>query len=279
MSIRKPAVAGRFYPDNREETIRIIDELIKKESLKFRKELYGREVIGGIVPHAGYIYSGGIAAHFFEILRHSKYDYDTAVIVAPNHTGFGAEIGCDSSQFWETPIGNVEVDREFLEETGVEVSEMANKYEHSVEVMVPFLKYFLDYDIKIAPIVIKNQTLKNSMQVAASIRRAAKALGRKVILIASSDFSHYVEPLYGARVDSEAVEKILKKDSSAFIEKIQEKDISICGYGPIMTLIEYSKLLEVNSEFEILRKGSSGEVLPSNEVVDYFTIALLKCEK
>lgn len=64
MSIRKPAVAGRFYPDNREETIKIIDELIKKERLKFRKELYGREVIGGIVPHAGYIYSGGIAAHF-----------------------------------------------------------------------------------------------------------------------------------------------------------------------------------------------------------------------
>ena len=88
--------------------------------------------------------------------------------------------------------------------------EMANKYEHSAEVMVPLLKYFLDYDIKLAPIVIKNQTLKNSMQVAASIRRAAKALGRRVILIASSDFSHYVEPLYGARVDSEAVEKIFE---------------------------------------------------------------------
>lgn len=276
MNIRKPAVAGRFYPGDGDELTEVLDDLVRIEDNKIRRELLGREIIGGVVPHAGYIYSGGIAAHFFELLKNSPQNYDTAVIIAPNHTGYGADIGCDTSDEWETPLGNIEVDHEFLEKTGLEFSGDANKYEHSAEVMAPMLKHFINYNIKIAPIIMKRQNLKNSIKIAEALIKACRVTGRKIVIIASSDFSHYVEPDYGKKVDAEAVAEILQKNSVGFIEKIAEKDISICGYGPIMVLIEYSKMLPFDAEFEVLRIGSSGEVVPSETVVDYCSIALLK---
>ena len=125
MSIRKCAVAGQFYPNHINE----LNETITK--------IYNKDIVGGVVPHAGYIYSGYEAVHFFDILKNSNTEYDTVIIVNPSHSGIGSSIAVDSFDKWETPYGNVEIDKEFAKELKLPFSDIAQKYEHTGEVMRP----------------------------------------------------------------------------------------------------------------------------------------------
>src|SRR6056297_3954439 len=110
MSIRKPVVAGRFYPATKEEIIQQIEEIKQKEYPQINVSLKDKIIIGGVVPHAGYMFSAYQAVHFFEILKQSKNKYDTIIIINPNHTGLGHEIAFDDNEAWETPLGEVDVD-------------------------------------------------------------------------------------------------------------------------------------------------------------------------
>jgi hypothetical protein len=247
-----------------------LGEILKKEKKNINYKLSKNNIIGGVVPHAGYVFSGYEAVHFFEIAKEKK--YDTVVIVNPNHTGVGNPVEADAHKYWSSPLGNLELDREMIEELGVPISSLAQKYEHSAEVMIPFLKYFFDYEFKIVPICFMQQDYENSVELAKKIYDASKRLGRKILIIASSDFSHYVEPELGRSLDNLVIEEILALNSKEFYNKIRNYNISVCGFGPIMTLMEYSKLLKKDIKIEILRRGSSGDVYPSNEVVDYNSI-------
>ena len=268
--VRKNSAEGRFYPDSKSELEKLIGELLAKEKKEIRYKLSEKNIIGGVVPHAGYIFSGYEAVHFFEIAKNQR--YDTVVIVNPNHTGMGNSVEVDSHRYWSSPLGNLELDKEMVEALGIPISSVAQSEEHSGEVMIPFLKYFFDYDYKIVPICFLEQNYENAVQLAKKIYQASKKLGRKILIIASSDFSHYVDPELGKNLDDLVIEKILTFDSKELYNKIRNYNISVCGYGPIMTLIEYSKLLKGKAKSEVLRRGNSGEVYPSNEVVDYNSI-------
>ncbi|MCK4661781.1 MAG: AmmeMemoRadiSam system protein B [Bacteroidales bacterium] len=271
MKTRKPAVAGKFYPGTKKEIINLLDTIYQKEKSFINTGLSEFNIIGGIVPHAGYMFSAYQAIHFFEIIKNSSSKFETIFIINPNHTGYGNKLALDENDFWETPFGNVEIDREFMNELNLPVSADAHMYEHSGEVMLPMLQNYLDYEFKIVPISISRQTVENAKLIANSIFNANKKLNKKILIIASSDFSHYVEPKAGKKLDDYVVEEILKFNSENIYKHIINKRISVCGYGPIMTLIEYSKLLEKNIETKILKRGHSGEVMPSNEVVDYIS--------
>ncbi|MGE0088972.1 MAG: AmmeMemoRadiSam system protein B [Bacteroidales bacterium] len=272
LNVRKASVAGKFYPAEKEAIKKQIDEILNKELPKIKLELASKNLIGGIVPHAGYMFSAYEAVHFFEILKQSQQIFDTVVIVNPNHSGLGHEIAFDSNNMWETPFGKVEVDTEFGNNLGISVSEIEQRYEHSAEVMIPLLQIFLGYPFKIAPITMMNQSQKTAKNLASKISKAALQLNKKILFIASSDFSHYVSPEYGQKQDLYVIEQILAQNTEAIEQVVHDKKISICGYGPIMTLIEYAKLVAEKPAVDILRIGHSGEVIASSEVVDYVSV-------
>lgn len=269
---RRATVAGKFYPGTESTLTAQISEIHTEEIPKINRELAKKKIIGCVVPHAGYIYSGYEAIHFFDIISNSDEKYDTFVIVNPNHTGMGAALALDENDYWETPLGSVPLDRELMEQLGIPESSMAHQYEHSAEVMVPFLQHFLDYPFSIVPISITHQTYENARSLAEKIFEANRSLKKKILIIASSDFSHYVHPKEGERKDDLVIDQIMKGDSGQVYRVVQEHRVSVCGYGPIMTLMEYAKLVAGKPVAEVIRRGCSGDVMPSSEVVDYVTI-------
>ena len=149
MKIRKPVVAGRFYPADKKSIVDQLELARKKELPNMNLNLIDYPIIGGVVPHAGYMFSAYEAVHFFEILKLSTEKFDTVVIVNPNHTGLGHEIAFDSHEIWETPLGEVKVDVEFGEKLGIAVSDIEQKItspSYSFQTLGQFKKMFPFYD-------------------------------------------------------------------------------------------------------------------------------------
>jgi AmmeMemoRadiSam system protein B len=276
MKTRKPAVAGRFYPGRKSEIEKLLNETLIKEKDNIDYSHRNTNIIGGIVPHAGYMFSAYEAVHFFEILKLSKQQFDTFVIINPNHTGYGEEISIDSHDAWETPLGRVMIDIGFRKLAGFPVSPEAQKFEHSGEVQLPMLQHFLDYEFDILPITMSVQNVENARFIAKTIYQVNQESGKNICIIASSDFSHFVEPGEGKRLDRFVIEEILELNAPGVQKEVKEKNISVCGYGPIMTLIEYANLVSGSPKASVLKIGNSGEVVPSNEVVDYVSMVFEK---
>ncbi|MCF6243199.1 MAG: AmmeMemoRadiSam system protein B [Bacteroidales bacterium] len=231
-----------------------------------------KNIFGAVVPHAGYMFSAYQAVHFFELLKHYSKQFDTFVIVNPNHTGQGANIALESHSFWETPMGLVTADKEFAEALGFTFSDEAHSLEHSGEVMLPLLQHFVNYDFKIVAVTLSDQNVANAQTLAQRIFETEKKLNRKVCLIASSDFSHFLSPDEGKYFDQIVLDKIAEKNIEGVYSEVRKHKISVCGFGTIMTLMEYSRLKHDNYQSKILSRGHSGEIIPSNEVVDYICI-------
>ncbi|MEF8844621.1 MAG: AmmeMemoRadiSam system protein B [Bacteroidales bacterium] len=272
MNIRKPTVAGQFYPDNKQELNELLEMVYGKEKDNIDADLAQKKIIGGIAPHAGYMFSAYQAVHLFEIIKEHSTQFDTFFIINPNHTGMGNEMAFDSNDYWDTPYGQVEVDHDFADKLELPVSDLEEKREHSGEVMVPMLKYFLDYDFKIAPVTMTLQNYRNASSLADAIVKANQTLKKNIFLIGSSDFSHFVSPKTGEEKDQYVLDKIQNFDGKGVEREISDKQISVCGYGPIMAVMEYARRVSENPKTKILRKGNSGDVIPSNEVVDYVSM-------
>ncbi len=272
MKTRKAAFANRFYPAQKKELIKLYDQILLSEQNKINYKLANTNIIGGIVPHAGFMYSGYQAIHFFEILKNYKKKVDTVIIINPNHTGYGEDISLAENFAWESVFGETVVDLEFARELGFPQNEMAHRFEHSGEIMLPFLQYVLDYEFKILPITFSAQNLDYAKLIAKSIFETNQKLNKKILIIASSDFSHFVSPEQGIKQDDPVVEAIPKLDSETIEKEVKANNLSICGFGPIMSLIEYSKLLSDDIKVQQLRRGHSGEVHPSPEVVHYLSM-------
>lgn len=265
-------MAGRFYPASKQEIITQLEDIYRKEKPLIDAGLAEKKILGSIVPHAGYMFSGYQAVHFFEIIKQSKQQFDTFIIVNPNHTGYGAKIALDDNDFWETPFGKVEIDTDFSNLLGFPKSPDAHKFEHSGEVMLPMLQFFLDYTYKIVPVTLSHQSYDNAKKLASRLFEVNKILKKEICVIASSDFSHFVKPETGRELDAFVVREIMGLNAKGVEKEVRSKDISVCGFGPIMTLIEYSKLLAEKPKVKLLKRGHSGEVSPSDSVVDYISM-------
>ncbi len=276
MKTRRPAVAGRFYPGTAYEIQQQLSDILEKEKPLIEMSLAEKEIIGAVIPHAGYMFSGYQAIHFFEILKHSDQQFDTFFIINPNHTGYGEEISLDENDYWETPLGKVEVDYDFYDLLDFSESEAAHKFEHAGEVIVPMLQNSVEYSFRIVPITMSRQNPENARMIANQILKANAILKKKICIIASSDFSHYVDPEEGKELDRLVINEILKMDPESVYRRVKEKNITVCGFGPIMSLMEYALRIEEKPQTRILRVGHSGEVVPSDEVVDYVSILFYK---
>jgi AmmeMemoRadiSam system protein B len=276
MRTRSAAVEGRFYPSTKS---RIFDQIMEiEQSGRYPEpELSPRKVFGAVLPHAGHIYSGYQTIPFFQLIRRHRIFPETFVIIHPNHTGQGPAVAIDESELWSNSIGEVPVDTELARDMKLPFDHRAHAKEHSAEVIIPFIQYFLsDHDFSIVPVCMLEQSYETARLISVKVNKAVKKTGRKIMLIASCDFSHFLSPSEGAHMDQKVIDHILKGNTPEVERAVLKHRISVCGYGPIMTLMEYARSMYPDYRTEILARGHSGEVSPSHEVVDYISLITYK---
>lgn len=262
--MRQPAVAGQFYP--------LRPEYLEKELARCFEglEIRERDVIGAVCPHAGYVYSGNVAAHVYATLPKA----DTYILLGPNHTGYGSPVSV-SRDTWKTPLGAIEVDVELADRflgSIIDVDEIAHKYEHSIEVQLPFLQYRFGDDFKILPICMGMQDDETAIEVGNLIGGLVSASEKSVVVIASSDFTHYQPAMLAKEIDNEVIGAILNLDISGMYDRLYRRNASVCGYGTIAAMLTASKILG-GSRATLLNYSNSGEISGDlNAVVGYAAI-------
>ncbi len=268
--VRRPAVAGQFYPGSESALKKNIEKCFEHrlgpEGMP-SEEGDEREIKGLVCPHAGYVYSGPVAAHAYKALVEDGFP-ETVIILGPNHHGMGAAVSITYEPY-QTPLGTVEIDEEFADsllDDLIEKDDVAHQNEHSIEVQIPFLQYFSD-SFKLVPICCNKQDLLSSKKIGQKIKEASE--GKDVVVIASTDFSHYVLKENAEKKDKMAIEKILNNDPDGLFQTIQENHISLCGYGPVVSMMVGSR----GQKGELLKYATSGDVVDQREVVGYGAIS------
>ena len=276
-----------FYPADPGELLRAIEASFLDKRLGPGRlpgaPRPGPVPLGGVAPHAGYSYSGPAAAHLYLALAESEYRPDTVVIIGTNHTGYGGLFTTTTYwERWRTPLGTVEVDTEYIEALkkhypGLDDNHLAHAEEHSVEVELPFLQYiYRDHHWRLVPVVAKDATPRIAAEVAQALAAAAEETGRRILFIASSDFTHH-GAMYGyivftenirenvAKLDLSIIEHILRLDTKGFLTRIVETGATVCGYAAIAALIEYTRLH--GGEMRLLKYYNSADVTGDEEIV------------
>ena len=269
---RAPAVAGTFYQIDKGRLIKEIESCFSRAGVEIKEENFK----ACVVPHAGYLYSGPIAAHVYSKIKKSNF-----IIIGPNHQPYGSKYSLMSYGEWKTPLGGVKINekvaKEILKCHLVKEDPISHKYEHSIEVQLPFLQYRFGGEFTFVPLILVNEYwpefLEECRIIGKSIAKIIKKEKDKWIVISSSDFSHYVPEEYAHRVDNWVIESILKLDEKEFFERIVEKKVSVCGFGGIMISIVVAKELGAKKGL-LLKYGTSGEVAGKSSVVGYAGIIM-----
>jgi AmmeMemoRadiSam system protein B len=263
--MRHPAVAGKFYPRREAEVIEEMEKCFLSplgpgEIPKLTKG--ERRIVGAVVPHAGYEFSGPVAAHVYAALAKDGFP-ETFIIIGPNHSGTGSFVAMTTEDFI-TPLGTCRVDKDIASrlERWVNNDPFAHQYEHSIEVQLPFIQYF-DRNVKFLPITMAMQDYDTAKEVGAQLRSAC--CGKDVVVIASTDFSHYVTEKQARTEDMKVIDQILALNPKGVYDTVLRRDMSMCGYGPVMTMLEAVE----GNEAKLLKYGTSGDVFPMSEVVGY----------
>ena len=275
MKIRRPSQAGMFYAGNPEDLKKQIEEcfLHKFGPGKIPKvaEDGPRKIIGLVCPHAGYMYSGPIAAHaYYRLAIDGK--PETFVIMGPNHMGYGSAIALMNEGIWRTPLGDIEIDYDTASKILraselIDIDDTAHRYEHSIEVQLPFLQYLYGSEFKFVPIAFLMQDIKSCREVGEALAKALE--GRNAVIIASTDMTHYEPHEQASRKDRLALNAVEKMDEEEFYSTVESYRISACGYGPVIALIVASKLLGAKKA-EILCYKTSGDIVGDySSVVGY----------
>ncbi|MCK5135519.1 MAG: AmmeMemoRadiSam system protein B [Bacteroidales bacterium] len=276
MKNRSAVVEGRFYPATKNKIFDQIHE-IEITGRYPVAELSPERIFGAVLPHAGHIYSGHQTIPFFKLINRLGIYPETFIIVHPNHSGSGLPLAIDEADVWTNSIGEVPVDRELALALSLPFDPLAHAREHSAEVIIPFLQYYLpDHPFSIVPVCMMDQSYKSASLVAERIHEAIKGTGKNIMLLASCDFSHFLPPAEGQEKDQMVIDEIVARNPKGIEKIVKEQHISVCGYGPIMVLMEYSRVLYAEYSIEILARGHSGQVNPSREVVDYISMIMFQ---
>jgi AmmeMemoRadiSam system protein B len=280
--VRRPCQAGAFYEGNAESLKRQIKECFLS-NLGPRKipevAVNGpRKVVGLVCPHAGYMYSGPVAAHsYYELAVDGK--PDVVFLFGPNHTGMGSGLAVMKEGFWRTPLGDVEIDEQAAERLVreakiIDVDDSAHSYEHSIEVQLPFLQYLYGNGFKIVPVCFLMQDLSSVKEVGEATAKIAADMN--AVVIASSDMTHYETQQSAERKDRKALEAVEALDADRFYSTVETNRVTACGYGPIAALMTAAKTLGVK-EAKLLCYKTSGDVTGDySSVVGYAAVCFKK---
>lgn len=267
MRRRYPAVAGYFYEASREDLVRRIEWSYQHQlgvgRLPVRGSQRDRSRRLFIAPHAGYMYSGPVASHTYYNISLAG-NPGVFIIAGPNHSGLGSLVATVIDYVWETPLGEVEVDSELAKaivrnSSYLDIDDIPHESEHSIEVQIPFLQHIFGNDFKIVPIAMAMQTLEAARDLANAIARAVETLGRDVIYIASTDWTHYEPHDIAVKKDQEALSYVENLDPEGFYRYIEEMNVTACGPGPTMVFMYLARLWGYRRA-RILKYATSGDV-------------------
>ncbi|MEN3006372.1 MAG: AmmeMemoRadiSam system protein B [Candidatus Methanosuratincola petrocarbonis] len=279
MRDRPPSVSGSFYesdPVALESRIKwCFLHKVGPGRLPSKPTCAERKICALISPHAGYIYSGPVAAHgFYEVSKEPP--PETVVLIGPNHTGMGAAVSVWEGGDWLTPLGRVRVDtevsRSIMRSGAAEPDSDAHEYEHSVEVQIPFLQYVFGSSFRIVPICMMLQDFETSRELGEAIAAAVK--GRSALLIASTDFSHYVPYKSAYDRDSLVIGEILAMNPKGVDEVVRSKEITMCGPGPVMAIMTASLTLGADRCRKLCYATSGDTSGPKGDVVGYGSFSI-----
>ncbi len=282
MKVRRPAYAGMFYEGNGASLKLQIEECFKHnlgpKALPKVSQGSLKNTVGLICPHAGFMYSGPVAAHgYYRLALDGK--PDVIVIFGPNHTGMGSGLAATREGVWRTPLGEVEVDTAIADNIIrecriIDVDEAAHMREHSIEVQLPWLQYLYDSGFTFVPVCFLMQDLESSREVGAAVAKALK--GKNGLVIASTDMSHYEPQKVAERKDKSVIETALKLDEKALFSSVEGYQVSMCGYGPATAAIVAAKGLGARKG-ELLCYKTSGDVTGDfSAVVGYASLAFTR---
>jgi AmmeMemoRadiSam system protein B/AmmeMemoRadiSam system protein A len=268
--VRKSAVAGSFYPSNTNVLIQQVDSLLKAHT----KGNFGH-IVGLIAPHAGYMYSGRVAGAVYKQIE--KIPYKTVVIIGPAHHFFKEGIFIDSSDVYETPLGRIFIDKKLAKKLVKEHKKIMFERtmflpEHSIETQLPFLVQTLQRkDFRIVPILISGTQWEKYAKILAEA--LSKYYNEELLVVASTDLSHYPPYNIALQMDKEVIEKIINQDIEGYIKTVNEtEDIvscRLCGPAGVLTLLYLNKLLTGVSA-ELIKYENSGDVTEEkSQVVGY----------
>ena len=271
-SIRPPAVAGRFYPADARELQSEIEIFTRAPEMEAPETKI--RALGCVVPHAGYVYSGGVAGSVFRKLQlPARY-----VILCPNHTGRGEPLAIMSQGAWHTPLGDAQVDEDLADALKARFpllteDEAAHRFEHALEVQLPFLQV-LHPEFRFVPITVGTGQFEVLSALGTVIATVVKESGESVLVIASSDMNHYESDSVTRVKDRRAIDQILALNPRGLFDVVREGNISMCGYGPTVAMLTAALKLGA-SKAELIGYATSGDVSGDRDmVVGYAGIAI-----
>ena len=255
-ALRTPAVAGRFYPGRADELLRDVREYTSQG--KTPVEAGRIAAIGCVAPHAGYMYSGGVAGAVYARLEIPEH----CVILCPNHTGKGRPLSIMANTTWQTPLGEVAADAEMGARllrrfAALEEDSAAHRAEHAIEVQLPFLQT-RQPGLNIVPIAVGTSDFNVLRGLGEALGDVIDGRDVKVLIVASSDMNHYESDAVTRVKDHKAIERVLAMDARGLWEVVMNEDISMCGFGPTIVMLTAAKLLGATAA-TLVKYATSGE--------------------
>jgi hypothetical protein len=261
---RKAVYAGTWYPGTEDSIIKAIDSFLPD------KKVTARKAIGIMVPHAGWLYSGKVAAQVYAGTRIPG----TIIMIGPNHTGKGYMVSLSDSDSWTSPVGTVSLDnilsKRITELCGgtISLDDTAHAQEHSLEIQLPFLQYFRK-GIKIVPLIVATQSPEICRILGEGIADAIKESKQEVLILASSDMTHYESLDDAKKKDNLAIQDILALQPEKLLQTVNENNISMCGVAPAAIMLYAARSLGA-AKAHLISYDTSGTVTgETKEVVGY----------
>ncbi|MGD9497385.1 MAG: AmmeMemoRadiSam system protein B [Armatimonadota bacterium] len=277
--VRKPAVAGQFYPASRTELTNQIEECflgpLGPGDLPKPRQHGPREIVGIISPHAGYMFSGQTAAHGYLALARDGVP-EVVVVVGLNHGRGGLLSAVQTEGGWMTPLGTVPIEEEVAEAIatslpGFTTDPGAFFSEHSIEVQLPFLQYIFEEALVFVPVMMAAQDIASARAVGEAVAGALQ--DRDGVIVASTDMTHYEPASAARRKDSVLIQRIEAMDPEGLVAERDARHISMCGVGPVAAALTAAKALGA-TRVASLAYSTSGDVMPSDQVVGYYAAAI-----
>jgi AmmeMemoRadiSam system protein B len=261
---RKTAVAGHFYPADKKVLTDELQQLVRPAENR-------QKVLGLLAPHAGYVYSGNCAGLGYGRVVLSE----TVIILGVNHRGAGPALAVDGNDYWEMPLGNVEVNSELrtrlLGASALfRLDSDAGRLEHSLEVQVPFVQY-ASPGSRILPIVVAAHRLEDLLAAGREIARLFQG-NQNLMMVASSDMSHYISAAKARELDFKAIDRMLQLDAEGLYRTVRDNRISMCGVAPAVIMLSAAREAGA-AKAELICYAHSGDVTgDSEEVVGYASL-------
>ncbi len=262
-TLRRPAVAGRFYPGNSSDLRVEASAYLAQSSSENDVPV---QAIGCIAPHAGYMYSGHVAGAVFARIDIPR----RCIVMCPNHTGMGRALAIFSEGAWATPLGEVPIDADLAGALKQRFSALhddaaAHRAEHAAEVEIPFLQ-LRQPELTFVPIALGTGQFEVLEQLGKALADVIAAQKDRVLIVASSDMNHYESDVVTRAKDHRAIERILSLDPRGLYDVVTQQNISMCGFGPAVAMLTAARQLGAKSA-ELVKYATSGDVSGDRDMV------------